>query len=400
MLRVKSGFPVFFRLLRLTLFHSGGSHARLTPKRLFVMAGFIPLFFCVQVTHWIAFFLDDLFFRGYKDVEIKEPVFMLGIPRSGSTFLHRVLAKDTENFTTLNLWEMAFAPSIIERKFWMTLGAIDGALGGFGRKLFGVLDDRIFASVRKIHRVSMFEPEEDDLVLFPIVASAFLLFPFPFPDELWHLAYFDTQTPPEDRQRIMSFYKTCVQRHLYVHGTDRRFLSKNPAFSPKIDALNEFFPDSMAVCNVRNPYQAIPSLLSFLSFSWDRFGNDPKGNTFRDMILDMAGHWYRYPIERFPAWPESRHTFMEYGVLTGDPKQAVLDLYDRFGLEVGPAFAEVLDAEREKALRYRSKHAYSLDQFDLTSDKLLEDYGDIFEHYGFDKNYPAASESVDNGEIE
>ena len=102
-------------------------------------------------------------------------------------------------------------------------------------------------------------------------------------------AYFDTQTPPEDRQQIMSFYKACVQRHLYVHGTSRRFLSKNPAFSPKLDALNEFFPDSKAVCNVRNPYQAIPSLLSFLSFSWDRFGNDPKGNTFRDMILDMAG---------------------------------------------------------------------------------------------------------------
>ncbi|MCP4644275.1 MAG: sulfotransferase [bacterium] len=383
-----SGFPVLVRLLKLTLFHSRGSHARFTWRRFGVLCAFVPVFVIAQIVHRIAFLLDDLFFPGYRSIEIEEPVFILGIPRSGTTFLHRVLSKDTENFTTMDLWEMVLAPAVIERKFFLALGAIDRALGGFGYRIVKAADTRIFASVRKIHKVSFLEPEEDDLVLFPIFASIFLLFAFPFPEAMWHLAHFDTQTPVEHQQRIMTFYRDCVKRHLYVHGTDRHFLSKNPAFSPKVDALNEYFPDGKAVCSVRRPYEAIPSLMSFLTFSWERFDNDPQGLTFRDMVLDMAGNWYRHPMNRFPLWPDERYSLLKYDTLVGDPRAAIEALYDKFGLEVGPEFADVLEAERQKSLTYESKHKYSLAQYELTPQKILEDFGDIFDHFRFDRTPP------------
>ena len=68
------GFPVFFRLVKKTLFQSKGTFARLTPKRALTMSVFIPGLFFGQLMHRIAFFLDDIFFPGYKDIEIERPM--------------------------------------------------------------------------------------------------------------------------------------------------------------------------------------------------------------------------------------------------------------------------------------------------------------------------------------
>jgi omega-hydroxy-beta-dihydromenaquinone-9 sulfotransferase len=381
---VHSGFRLYFRLVWRTFFHGKDSPGRLTPRRLGVMSVFIPVLFLLQVRHWLGFLLDEIFFRGYRTIEVKEPVFLLGIPRSGTTFLHRLLAKDTETFTTLNLWEMILAPSITERKVMLAAGAVDRLLGGFGRKFLKTLDERVFRSVRKIHRVSMFEPEEDDLLLFPIFGSIFLLFAFPFREELGHLVRFDLDTPPAERDRSMRFYRACVQRHLYVHGAHKRFLSKNPAFSPKIDSIRTHFPDAKVVCNVRTPYSAIPSLLSFLSFSWQRFDNDPRGDEFRDFVLDLAGHWYRHPMNRLPEWPEHSRAFVTYDELTGELHDTVTGLYERFGLEMPAEFEAFLAVEDAKSKAYESKHSYALEDYGLSHEGISLDFGDVFERYGFE----------------
>ncbi len=385
---MRTGFPVFFRLVGRTIFCSRGTFGRLTVRRAVKMSVVIPGVFLGQVVHRAAFVLDDLLFPGYKQIDVKEPVFILGVPRSGTTHLHRLMARDTTNFTTMTTWEMVIAPSIVERKLILGLAALDEKLlGGAGHEALVKLDEWAFRGVQKIHKVTLFEPEEDDIVLFPIFASMFLFFLFPFPEELWHLARFDTETPIDDRHRIMSFYKACVQRHLYVHGTEKRFLSKNPAMSPKIDSIDAYFPDSKVICNVRNPYQALPSLMSFLSFNFDRFDNDRQGNRFRDLILDMAGHWYRYPAERLPKWPKSRATFLTYDRLSADPKQCIMEIYDSFGISMTPEFEAFLTREQEKARTYKSKHSYSLADIDLTPEQVLEDFKDVFERFGFEQDH-------------
>ncbi|MEK7795485.1 MAG: sulfotransferase [Candidatus Hydrogenedentota bacterium] len=353
--------------------------------RALVMAWFVPLLGIGQAIHRMCLALDTVLFPGFRKVDVSAPVLMMGIPRSGTTFLHRVLSKDTDTFTTFSLWELMFAPSIVERKMFLGLAVIDKTLGGSGQRLLRWADRRFFAEVRKIHHVSLFEPEEDDLVLFPIFGSLFLLFPFPFEEELWHYARFDTETPRAERERIMRFYRECVQRHLYVHGTDKIFLSKNPTFSSKVDSLRETFPDARLICNVRTPYEAAPSLLSFLTFSWRKFRNDDCGFGFRDMILKLTGYWYRWPMERLPKWPDFQHEFVLYDELRARPREVVEELYERFGLSISPRFHAVLDEEEARAQAYESRHEYSLEQYSLSEDSILEQYEDVFEYYGFDK---------------
>ena len=179
-----SGFSQCLRLLWLTLFHSRGTFARPTLKRVGVLSILVPLLLFLQICHWLGFLLDEIFFRKYRAVRIRTPVFILGLPRSGTTFLHRMLARDTENYTTMRLWEMVLAPSITERKLLMALAAFDRRLGGLGHRVLHAFDERVFASGSKIHKVSLFQPEEDEMLLLPLFSSIFLLHLFPFTQAL------------------------------------------------------------------------------------------------------------------------------------------------------------------------------------------------------------------------
>lgn len=382
-----SGIRQCFRLLWLTLFQSRGTFARLTLKRIGALLILIPLLLILQICHWLGFLLDEIFFRRYRTIRVRTPVFILGLPRSGTTLLHKILSRDTENFTAMKLWEMLLAPSITERKVLMTLAAIDRRLGGLGCRLLRVLDERIFASGNTIHKISLFQLEEDELLLLPLFSSIFLLHLFPFPQALWHLVHFDSATTPADKHRIMPFYYRCIQRHLYVHGSDKCFLSKNTAFSSKIDALNEYFPDAKVICNVRDPLQAIPSFLSYMHYIWGCIDNDPRGYAFRDWLLEMAEHWYQHPIERLAYWPDDRHTIVFYDDLVTDPGLTTREVYSRLGLDISPVFAERLMEEHVKSRMYRSEHTYSLSQYGLAPVDIIERFHHVIAYYDLGSNY-------------
>ncbi len=388
---MRYGWPALFRLLKRTLLPGRASHAPLTLKRFLLICRLAPLLLLLSIVHRLGLLLDEVLFPGYRRVRIAEPVFIVGIPRSGTTFLHRVLSRDTGNFTSTKLWELIFAPSIVQRKVWTFIATVDRVLGGRGRRIIEARERRVVHDIRAMHRLSLFEPEEDEYFLMYVFASLFLMFPFPFPEELWHLVRFDVDTPPADRRGIMTYYRQCVQRHLYVHGPQKRFLSKNPAFSSKVDAINAHFPDAKVVCTARRPFEAIPSFISFMSIPWDGFQNDSQGHLFRDRLLEIAGCWYRHPVQRLAHWPEDRHAFLLYDDVTARPRETVIGLYERFGLALSPAFDEALRAEQVEAQAYKSHHVYRLEDYDLTAAEVFEAFGDVFERFGFSPDRPDAA---------
>jgi len=384
-----TGFGALLRLLFLTLFRARGTAARYTLKRFFVVVFFLPFFLLAQAAHRLALALDNVFFPAFRTVEVRDPVFIVGIHRSGTTYFHHLLSEDTENFTSFRLWELLFAPSILERKFWFAVGAVDRLLGAWGRKALVAIEDRLLKDLRVIHQTGLFEPEEDELVLVPYFASAFLLLPFPFPEKLWALTRFDVDVPLAEQDRVMRHYKQCVQRHLYVHGSDKRFLSKNPLFSAKIEAIRRTFPDARVICNVRQPYEAIPSCISLMSFYWSSFDNDPQGSRLRDMTLAMTDFFYRHPIQRLPRWPRNRHAFLKYDRLIAAPGDAVLELYARLDIPLTPAFDAYLQTQEERMRAFKSRHHYSLERWGLSPERIRTDYGDVFEYFGFNTDHAA-----------
>ncbi|MBA4367501.1 MAG: hypothetical protein C0403_07665, partial [Desulfobacterium sp.] len=122
-------FRLLFQMVFKSIFAYHKTGGRFTFKRIVFILTFPVWYFFLELINWTCLFLDEIFFPGYRRVAVLNPVFVVGFPRSGTTYLHRLLNSDYEQFTSLKLWEILFAPSILQKKFFRILGKIDRMIG-------------------------------------------------------------------------------------------------------------------------------------------------------------------------------------------------------------------------------------------------------------------------------
>ena len=376
-------FGLFIRLTYKSLFTAKGTHYRLTRKRIIFLLVFYFLFYIpLEIITWICFLLDEIFFPGYRKQEIKDPVFIIGNLRSGTTFIHRLMEKD-ESYTSLRTWEIVFAPSVIQRKIVWMLADLDRRLGSPLQKQLDMWEKRFVGPI-ETHKMGLREPEEDEYLFMHIFSSVVGWTFFPMKEELVSYYFYDTQIPHARRQREMAFYKSCLKRHLYAHGGTKHILTKNPSFSAKIDSLSNVFPDARFVVMVRNPVNVVPSTLSYVSFGFHLFNDPLEEYPFRDTILDVIRYYYRYPLERLKRAPQNSYKFVKYDDLIRDPEKTITSVYQKIGFDISPQFSQALKAGAERSRSYRSKHSYSLREMGLTQQKLSTLYQSTFRMFNFD----------------
>jgi hypothetical protein len=284
----------------------------------------------------------------------------------------------------MRTWEMLAAPSVTMRKLFWALSAIDRRLGNPAARCLGMLEES-WQEDNVVHRVAVRAPEEDEYLLVHIFSCLKIWLYVAVLDEAERYTYFDSQVPEEDKERIMAFYTRCLQRHLYAHGhADKRYLAKDPHFSPLVDTLYRYFPDVKIIYLARNPLDMIPSYVSLKENEWQLLGDPEKEYSSREYILDMARHWYSYPLERLDQAPQDSYIVVNFNDLVEDARGTVRKIYNRFGLEVSQAFDEILRRATERARNYESEHEYSLQEMGLTCDQIVTLYRDVFERFGFD----------------
>jgi hypothetical protein len=167
-----------------------------------------------------------------------------------------------------------------------------------------------------------------------------------------------------------------------VFGPDKHFLSKNPVSSSKINSIYETFPDAKIICMVRHPFEAVPSAISWISYGIYQF-NSAEQPIVTEMILSWISHFYTYPLEQLDKQPEERRLIETYDTLVADPKTCVTGIYKRFGYNVSESFQQYLEVQTEKSKNYQSRHSYSLDQYALPPDRIIEDFKPIFHRFEF-----------------
>lgn len=359
----------------------------MTPKRAAILAGFYPLFAGATIAARIGWLADELFYPHNRDEPIQRPVFIIGNPRSGTTFLYRLLAKDQETFTAMRLWEMLFAPSIAQRRIVHGLAALDRRLGNPVRRLIARADQKA-AAHNAVHGAQLLAPEEDQFLLIHAWATLAIWHFSGVLEEAQAYTHFDTLVPAKEKRRIMMCHRRGVQRHLLAHrrwdGSERHYLAKNPSASPKVRALLETFPDARFVYLVRNPLSMIPSMISCLEFTWQVLGDPPEPYAARDYVLDMAEHWYTYPLTQLEQLPQERYAIISFESLTQDAHHVVRALYDKFGFEMFSDYAAILNADAEEARAYKSRHHYDLAEMGLSRDDLVDRFATVFERFGFE----------------
>jgi hypothetical protein len=268
-----------------------------------------------------------------------------------------------------------------------------------------------------MHRVSLRAPEEDDYLLLHAWSALTIGLSSGVLEEALPYTRFDTALPQRNRDRIMAFYRRCLQRHLYAHGDGGlQYLAKNPALTPKIDTVLRWFPDARIILLVRSPLEMVPSFVNMMQFSYRVLGSpggvtrapdgappapggvpgSPGGVTrapeesdaLREFVVAMARYWYTYALERLDRAPRENYIIVRYDDLVADPAGTVNHIYDRFGFELGPTYAQVLQSEAERARNYRSRHAYSLEGTGLSRAEIVSRFQDIFDRFGFSTRNP------------
>ena len=122
---MKYNFHLFWRTFYRSFFKSKNTPARLTRKRFLFLVLFYIVWPIGMLTHWFCFWLDDMLFPEYKNCSIEKPLFILGNLRSGSTFLHRLLSRDAETFTSLTTWDIYLTPSVTQKKITLFFARLD-----------------------------------------------------------------------------------------------------------------------------------------------------------------------------------------------------------------------------------------------------------------------------------
>jgi omega-hydroxy-beta-dihydromenaquinone-9 sulfotransferase len=358
--------------------HRGG---HLEPRHVSWATGMLGLRAGFRGLVAIAQRMDDLLHPEWRQAPLREPVWIVAAPRSGTTLLHRLMSLDHERFTSMSLAE-TILPSVTARHAGDALGRIGRTFNGTGRRAVERLDRHLFGGWDGIHPMGLTQPEEDEALFVYADASPAMFMLSPALDaHAWRSV--DT-LPPHERERIMRFYLGCLRRHVYAAGGERRLLLKSTLAAARLDTLLEALPDSRFVHLIRHPYESVASALSMFGVVWHTHlrsmpRDAPEVHAFARLMM----RYYRQYAELGRRLPPDRFLTVRYDDLVTDPSATVQRIYRHLDIPMTPGFRHRLADATRRTRAHRSRHRYDLAGFGITPDDVYAELADLFEAYGF-----------------
>lgn len=336
----------------------------------------------VTLFHSLCFMLDYVFFPRLWQQQVKQPVFIIGHARSGTTLMHRLMSADGDKFSYFLYWEMFF-PSLLQKKFIRFIGKLDARfLGGHIKARLEKWDDKIFGPYRHMHNMSFWNAEED---CFAMQAA--------FVSQQWSLEipmmnvvdFFHVDKMPKRRERWLRHYRELVKRQLLLNGGDKIHLSKNPIMSGWVESLIAVFPDSRFVVMMRDPADCIPSCLKLVAVNWRSKGWSREDcQDSLDALTEISFEHFTHPREVLASHTEISQIFMDYRYLTGAPRNAVADVYAALGLGLEGSYDAWLQDQSEREKAHHSQFEYSLGEFRISGEEIFARLTDFYTVYGWD----------------
>jgi hypothetical protein len=299
------------------------------------------------------------------DEVIDRPLFVLGLPRTGTTVLYGMLASDPAMRSPAS-WEVGrpFPPPVVEDP--ARVAAMDKDLDRFRR---------IAPAIDAIHPMGARLPQECLALQAPEFASYEFVTAFPVPS-YWEWLRSSDMTP------AYRFEKTFLQ-HLQAARRGRHWVLKTPGHLMWLDALLEVFPDALLVQTHRNPTQVLASVSSLMTAMRSSVSNDVDPHVVGREQLDA----WRWGMERTMAvrggLAADRVVDVRYEDTVSDPVGTVTRIYEHFGLELTPAVEQgVRDYLAANPRDKHGAHRYTLEEFGLDRDEVDAAFADYRERFG------------------
>lgn len=316
------------------------------------------------------------------DEPIEAPIFVTGLPRSGTTFLHRLLARDAASL----------AP-----RCWQTIYPYPDAGRGASRP-----DDRPARVNRQLRWFARMAPEfpsvhpldsQTPQECTEITAHVFRSLRF---DATHHVPSYRAWLDAAGHVDAYRFHRRFLQHlsHQARQGgagaggaEPGRWVLKSPDHVFALDAIAAVYPDARIVFVHRDPLRVLPSVAKLTEILRGPFARHiDRAQIGRQVTRHWAAGADRMlRASRTVAIPRHRVYHMRYRDLVADPTAAVSALYAHFGLEMTPqaaaAMGELVEAQPNGGY---GKNVYNYQDHGLDPEEERERYAGYLEHFGIE----------------
>jgi len=290
------------------------------------------------------------------------PIVVLGLPRTGTTFLHRLLAQDPGAYgpPAWQVWRPLPRPTGPDRRREVTAKAIKDV-----QKLSPVLDAK--------HHVQVDEVEECYHLLDPSCRSGGLGMICPV------RGYFDWVLKQDlsPAYRIYHEYLQIIQQTM----PGKRMTMKTPLHTPYMETIASEIPGTLFVQTHRDLGQVAGS---FASLCYSTFAvTSPRLNphTIGRLVIDLM-RWMAQKTIQQRARSELAVVDVQYSDLVTDPVTTLRRIYAEHGLEWTPDIETAVSAGAAQRPQHKQgKHSYQLSDFGLSENEVrteLAEYADIY----------------------
>lgn len=303
-------------------------------------------------------------------VEIRRPLFVTGLPRTGTTLLHGLLAQDPSNRVPYN-WESMFPSPPPDRARHRT----DPRIKWAERQMRWF--QRLNPEFRKIHQLGARLPEECLI----ITSHSFLSFQF---QTSHRVPSYQTWLEAQDLRPSYEAHRRFLQ-HLQWRTPAERWVLKAPAHLYGIRALFQTYPDAGIILTHRDPLEVVPSMASLHTTLRSTFSDtiDPHETGMEATRRWAAGITRALHERDAGSAPPARFLDVMYVDLVRDPIATVRKVYGYFDLP----FSDAVETRMRRFLAENPKdkhgqHRYTLEQFGLDRDEEHERYRTYCERFG------------------
>lgn len=295
----------------------------------------------------------------YADVPVERPVFVMGLPRSGTTLMQRLLTADPAH-QGLEQWLADLPQPRPPRESWD--------------------DDPIFSAVQQGY-LAFHEANPELAGIHYSDATTH--------EECWRLLQhsgmsvaFETQAhvPSYSRWLQEQDWKPAYEAHrrllqlIGANDADRRWVLKNPSHLVALDALLGVYPDAVVVVTHRDPVVSTASMCSLAEASTRGLSTTFTGDVIGRTQLDLLAREQAAFRSAHGSAHDSAPTIVdvEYDDLVGDPVGTTRGVYDAAGLPWSDDVAEAVSTELERSRSgvRAPRHSYDLADYGLSADEV------------------------------
>ena len=340
---------------------------------------FLPLYlFFTRLTLW----LDRIFFPQHQQVEIKQPVFIIGNPRSGTSFLHNCLTK-TDDFVAFKTWEIFF-PALTAR---VLIKPIINYL--IRHNLTQIMPES------SGHGLYLDRVEHDEFLFVHRLDTQFLLLLSPLgldEREYPELRLYDLQ-PDSRRHASVEFFRQCLKRQVY-YTKKQRVIAHIHFSTCRIKTLLEAFPDAKFIYLIRSPHETIPSHLTLEYNTFkdrNRIDRIPQAKLERYFqrryLYDIELYRYFYDLYTQGEIPSENVMILPYSQLCQNLAASFEQIKQFTQIEPSRQLQQAIEQQAAKQKQYQRQHKIiDLQQFGISQAQIALDFDFVFAEYDLERD--------------